>query len=174
MCFTCTWVQRSYRLRTLIFTKRWARTSGGINHHTLDFRGAVLTYAGQESNHRFTCNLSECLCAAQAKMFMPWYEEEILWCCQLYLLNIFQLCSCTGYSQGCWKQVLHLKVIEEVGRWKTTEGGSGLKIQPSCSDVAILHEQKMQEADMSLLPGGVVEGEEQRLFYCKYIHEAWK
>lgn len=63
--------ERSYRLRSLAFRKRPARTSAGINHHILEFRGAVLTYAIQESDCRFTCNLSGCLCAVQAEKFMP-------------------------------------------------------------------------------------------------------
>lgn len=86
----------------------------------------------------------------------------------------FQLCSCTGHSQGCWKQVLHSKVMGEIGRWKTTEGGSEMKVWLSCNDIAILNEQKMQEAYRSLLPGDVVDGEEERMFYCKYINEVWK
>lgn len=53
--------ERSYKLRSSTLMKGRARTSAAINHHTPDFRGAVLTYAVQECDCRFTYHLSRCL-----------------------------------------------------------------------------------------------------------------
>lgn len=100
--------ERSYRLRSLTFSKRWARTSAGISCRTLGF-----SEAEQESDHKFTSDF-----------YLGVYVRPVCHGTKRkhtgIQLNIVQLCSCTDHSWGCWKWVLHLKVVWEMGRWRTT------------------------------------------------------